>query len=119
MKKINDFKNDSYQPGNLACDGSQSSCDLTQRCKLKIQQRYNGNSVAGKSEANTQDYSSEARDNYEQSLSSGVANQLFILGYSSATFDNHQPSLSSPVIKQPLILGYSPLTPETASNVGL
>ena len=89
MKKINDVKNDGYQRRNVACDGSQTSCDLTQRCKLKIQQRYNGNYVAGKSEANAQDYSSEARDNYEQSLSSGVANQLFILGYPSATPDNH------------------------------
>ena len=30
MKKINDVKNDCYQPRNVACDGSQTSCDLTQ-----------------------------------------------------------------------------------------
>ena len=85
IKKINDVKNDYYQPRNVACGGSQTSCYLTQRCKLKIQQRNNGNFVAGKSEANAQDYSSEARDNYEHSSSSGVANQLFILGCPSAT----------------------------------
>ena len=85
IKKINDVKNDYYQPRNVACGSSQTSCYLTQRRKLKIQQRNNGNSVAGKSEANAQDYSSEARDNYEHSSSSGVANQLFILGYPSAT----------------------------------
>ena len=38
MKNINDVKNDCYQPRNVACDGSQTRCDLTQRCKLKIQQ---------------------------------------------------------------------------------
>ena len=106
MKKINDVKNDGCQRRNVVCDGSQTSCDLTQRCKLKLQQRYNGNSVAGKSEASTHEYLSEARNNYEQSLSSGFANQLFILGYPSVTPDNHQQNLSSPVINQPLILGF-------------
>ena len=96
MKKINDVENDGYQRRNTGCDGSQTS-DITQRCKLKIQQRDNGNSVAEKSETNVQDYSSEARGNYEQNLSSAVANQPFILGYPSATPDNHQQNLSSAV----------------------
>ena len=52
--------------------GSQTSCDVTQRCRLKIQQGNNRNSVAGNSEANAQEYSSEARDNYVQNLSSAV-----------------------------------------------
>ena len=54
MKKINDVENDGYQRRNIGCDDSQTS-DVTQRCKLKIQQRDNGNSVAGKSETNAQD----------------------------------------------------------------
>ena len=91
MKKNNDVENDGYQRRNIGCDGSQTS-DVTQRCKLKIQQRDNGNSVARKSEANVQDYSSEARGNYEQNLPSAVANQPFILGYPSATPVANQPT---------------------------
>ena len=37
MKKINDFEKYGYQRRNIGCDGSQTS-DVTQRCKLKIQQ---------------------------------------------------------------------------------
>ena len=47
MKKIIDVENIGYQRRNVGCDGSQIS-DVTQRCKLKIKQRDNGNSVAGK-----------------------------------------------------------------------
>ena len=43
MEKINDVENDGYQRHNVACDGSQTSCDVSQRCRLKIQQRDNGN----------------------------------------------------------------------------
>ena len=50
MKKIKDVENDGYQRRNVACGGSETSCDVTQRCKLKIQQRDNGNFVAGKGE---------------------------------------------------------------------
>ena len=103
MKKINDVENDGYQRRNIGCDGSQTS-DVTQRCKLKIQQRDNGNSVAGKSEANAHDYSSEARGNYEQNLSSAVANQPFILGYPSITPDNWQQLWSLAAANQPLVL---------------
>ena len=84
---------------------------------MKIQQRDNGNSVAEKSEANAQDYSSEARFNSEQNLSSAAANQPFILGYPSATPDNHQQNLSSTVINQPLILGYSSTTPDNCQQL--
>ena len=54
IKKIDDVENNGYQRRNVGCDDSQTS-DVTQRCKLKIQQRDNGNSVAGKSETNAQD----------------------------------------------------------------
>ena len=101
--------NDGYQRRNIGCDGSQTS-DVTRRCKLKIQQRDNGNYVARKSEANAQDYLSEARGNHEQNLSSAVANQPFILRYLSATTDNHQQNLSSAVDNQPFILGYPSTT---------
>ena len=67
---------------------------------MKIQQRNNGNSVAGKSEANAQDYSSEARDNYEHSLCSGVANQIFILGYPSATTTTSRSSFLITALKK-------------------
>ena len=97
MKKINDVEND-------GC--SQTICGVTQRYKLKIQQRDNGNSPAGKSEANVQDHSSEARDNYEQSFSSAVANQSLISGFPPATPDNHRQISSSAVANQPFILGY-------------
>ena len=110
--------NDGYQRRNIGCDGSQTS-DVTQRCKLKIQQRDNGNCVAGKNEANAQDYSSEARGNYEQNLSSAVANQPFILGYPSATPDNHQQNLSSAVANQPFILGYPSATPDNCQQLCL
>ena len=50
MKKINDVENDGYQRRNVASDGTQTSCDITQRCKLKIKQIDNGNSVAENSE---------------------------------------------------------------------
>ena len=90
---------------------------------MKIRHRGNENSVAGNSEENAQDYSSEARDNYEQN-SSAVANQPFILGYSSATPDNHaqdhsseardnyEQNLPSAVTNQPFALGYSSATPD-------
>ena len=68
---------------------------------MKIQQRDNGNSVAEKSETNVQDYSPEVRGNYEQNLSSAVANQPFISGYPSATPDNHQQNLYSAVATTP------------------
>ena len=97
MKKINDVEND-------GC--SQTICGVTQRYKLKIQQRDNGNSPAGKSEANVQDHSSEARDNYEQSFSLAVANQSLISGFPPATPDNHRQISSSAVANQPFILGY-------------
>ena len=97
MKKINDVENDG---------SSQTICGVTQRYKLKIQQRDNGNSADGKSEVNVQDHSSEARDNYEKSFSSAVANQSLISGYPSATLDNHRQNSSSAVANQPFILGY-------------
>ena len=112
MKKTNDVENDAYQRRNAACYVSQASCDVTQRCKLKIQQRDNANSVVVKSETNAQDYLSEARDNYEQSLSSAVANQPFILRYPSETPDNHQQNWSSTVTNLPLIIGYPSVTPD-------
>ena len=68
MKKINDVENDGYQRRNFGCDGSQTSCNVTQWCKLKIQQRDNGNSVARNSVGNAQDCLPEAHDNYEQNL---------------------------------------------------
>ena len=70
MEKNNDVENDGYQRRNVACNGSQTSCEVTQRYKLKIQQGDNGNSVAGKGDANPQDYLSVARGNYEQKLCS-------------------------------------------------
>ena len=84
---------------------------------MKIQQRDNGNSIAGKSEANAHDYSSEARGNYEQNLSAAVANQPFILGYLSAASDNHQQNLSSAVANQPFILGYPSTTPDNCQQL--
>ena len=51
MGKTNDIENDGYQWRNVAYDGSQTSFDITKRCKLKIQQGDKENSVAGKSEA--------------------------------------------------------------------
>ena len=41
MGKINDIEHDGYQRCNVAYDGSQTSRDVTQRCKLKIQLRDN------------------------------------------------------------------------------
>ena len=91
---------------------------------MKIQQRDNRNSVAGKSETNAHDYLIEAQDNYEQNSSSAVANQSLILGYSSATPHNHaqhylpeahnnyEQNLSSAVANQLLTLGYSSVTPD-------
>ena len=91
---------------------------------MKIQQRDNRNSVAGKSETNAHDYLIEAQDNYEQNSSSAVANQSLILGYSSATPHNHarhylseahnnyKQNLSSAAANQLLTLGYSSVTPD-------
>ena len=83
---------------------------------MKIQQRDNRNSVAGKSETNAHDYSFEAQDNYEQNLSSAFAKQPLILGYSSATPNNHQQNSSPAIINQSFILGYSSATPDNAAN---
>ena len=68
MKKINDVENDGYQGRNFGCDGSQTSCNVTQWCKLKIQQRDDGNSVARNNVGNAQDCLLEAHDNHEQNL---------------------------------------------------
>ena len=38
MEKNSDAENGGYQRHNVAYDGSQTRCDITQRCKLKIQQ---------------------------------------------------------------------------------
>ena len=118
MKKISDVEDDGYQRRNVGCDCFQTS-DVTQRCKLKIQERDNGNSVAGKSEVNAQDCLSEACGNYQQNLPSAVANQPFILGYLSVTHDNHQQNLSSAVANQPFILGYPSATPDNCQQLCL
>ena len=124
VKKNNDVENGGYQRRNVACDDPQTCRAITLRSKLKIQQKDKGNSLARNSKANAQDYSLEARNNYEQNSSSTVANQPFILGYSSATPDIHtqdyssevrnkcEQNLSSAVANQPFILRYPSATPD-------
>ena len=106
MEKINDTEIVSYQQLNVTNNCSQTSCDVTQRCKLKMQQGDNGNS-----EANAQDYLSETHYNYQQNSSLAVGKWPFNLGYSSATPDNHQQNLSLAVVNQTFILVYFSATP--------
>ena len=68
MEKINNTEIDGYQQLNVTNNCSQNSCDVTQRCKLKMQQGGNGNS-----EPNAQDYLSETHYNYQQNSSLAVA----------------------------------------------